>query len=262
MEKAEVLELQWIHPGHVITTSHGLCPTHRSQLKKLKPKFRNRRPHTPPPEINLVRWNENTNTPFFDETGQVCRLVTPGKDKKGKYVKRVLDVPLEENVKKSKREHNVKSKKEAKLNENISSHSQVGLERTKVRLGKRLGWGVKATKTFEKGDFVSTYKGVLLNKRQAFERREYYTRNKLGNFLYEFYYNETLYVIDATDNDYSLGRFINHSKYDYNLITKSREIAGKLFLYFVAAETITPGTQIVYNYDDRDHYPEDGWLDQ
>ena len=71
-----------------------------------------------------------------------------------------------------------------------------------------------------------------------------------------------IYSIDATNDDGSFGRLINHSKESPNTIPKVIGVQGTPNIYFEATRDITIGEEILYDYNDRrrdvtDQYP---WL--
>ena len=57
--------------------------------------------------------------------------------------------------------------------------------------------------------------------------------------------------IDARNDTGRLGRLINHSKYSGNITTK-KCFFEKPRLYFVAKRYIPAGTELLYDYGDRD----------
>ena len=70
------------------------------------------------------------------------------------------------------------------------------------------------------------------------------------------------YSVDATNEDGTFGRLINHSKENPNTIPKVIDVQGTPGLYFEAMRDISTGEEILYDYNDRrrnavDQYP---WL--
>ena len=68
--------------------------------------------------------------------------------------------------------------------------------------------------------------------------------------------------IDATKEDGNLGRLINHSRKEANIVPKITDVDGEPHLYFIAVRDIGSGEELVYDYGDRrkttlKHHP---WL--
>ena len=59
------------------------------------------------------------------------------------------------------------------------------------------------------------------------------------------------YSIDATMDDGTVGRLINHSRRG-NIVPKCTGIDGSPTLYFSAKRDIAEGEEIVYDYGERD----------
>ena len=59
------------------------------------------------------------------------------------------------------------------------------------------------------------------------------------------------FSIDATTDDGSFGRLINHSRLNSNLKAKSIQIDNSLFVYFVANKDININDELLYDYGDR-----------
>ena len=61
-----------------------------------------------------------------------------------------------------------------------------------------------------------------------------------------------LYSIDATAEDGKMGRLINHSATQANILPKIIEVkTGKVCLYFTALRDIECGEELVYDYGER-----------
>ena len=60
------------------------------------------------------------------------------------------------------------------------------------------------------------------------------------------------FCIDATVDTGRLGRLLNHSRRHPNLITKVLMVDSSPKLYMVAKDFIFSGTELVYDYGDRD----------
>ena len=57
--------------------------------------------------------------------------------------------------------------------------------------------------------------------------------------------------MDATNDHGGLGRLINHSKTEANVVTKVFEIDGCPHLCLIAAKDIEKGEELQYDYGDR-----------
>ena len=58
--------------------------------------------------------------------------------------------------------------------------------------------------------------------------------------------------VDATVDKGQIGRLMNHSRKLFNVLTELTEVEGQPRLYFVAAKDICTGTEMFYDYGDRD----------
>ena len=107
-------------------------------------------------------------------------------------------------------------------------------------LTEEKGRGVAADQcNFQKGDFLCCYKGDLIDKAEGERRRSNY-KEEMGSYLFFFKHNGKIYgllhtfcvplmadhslhstnSIDATKEDGSSGRLINHSKLRPNVEVK------------------------------------------
>ena len=58
-------------------------------------------------------------------------------------------------------------------------------------------------------------------------------------------------AIDATEDDGSLGRLINHSRRSPNVVMKTHVVEGEPRVVFVACREIAVGEEITYDYGER-----------
>lgn len=58
--------------------------------------------------------------------------------------------------------------------------------------------------------------------------------------------------MDATKDNGTLGRLINHSKIRANIKPKVIEVDSKPYIWFVAARKIEIGEELLYDYGERD----------
>lgn len=114
--------------------------------------------------------------------------------------------------------------------------------------------GVFATKDLEKNTFVVEYAGKLLNGKEAIEiEKNYAQNNDVGCFMLFFKFKEKKYCIDATVENCSVGRLINHSK------KKTKEnIKPRIQMYddlprivFFSTKKILENEELFYDYGDR-----------
>lgn len=122
--------------------------------------------------------------------------------------------------------------------------------------GPRKGRGIIAEKAISKGDFVCEYSGELINLKlkpaEAKERDSKYAEKMLGSYMYYFEWKNVKYCLDATIEDGSLGRLINHSRKHPNCKTSVYEHEGIPHLIFVALKDIQPGQELLYDYGETD----------
>lgn len=57
--------------------------------------------------------------------------------------------------------------------------------------------------------------------------------------------------VDATADNGRMGRLVNHSRTNPNVVTKVEEVEGKPRLYLMADRDIEPGEELQYDYGDR-----------
>uniref|UniRef100_A0AAV2ML65 SET domain-containing protein n=1 Tax=Knipowitschia caucasica TaxID=637954 RepID=A0AAV2ML65_KNICA len=113
------------------------------------------------------------------------------------------------------------------------------------------GRGVFAKCQFGKGDFVVEYRGDLITWEESQRRRRTYHRAS-AVFLYEFYWKEKIWCIDASREDGSLGRLVNDDHRHPNCKMKRVIIEGKPHLFLFALREIHPGQEIPYDYGGKD----------
>jgi len=110
-----------------------------------------------------------------------------------------------------------------------------------------------AAKSFDAGDFVCEYRGVVRKKTDNDWGDERNASLGLGCFCYDVTYKNEAYVIDATASINDPGRYINHAAKNYNLITMPPVEIGKppnteLRVGFVAKRAIKYGEELFFNY--------------
>ncbi|CAH1129956.1 unnamed protein product [Ceutorhynchus assimilis] len=166
--------------------------------------------------------------------------------------------PVRRSVRKTKT--TVLEEQQLALEKMVRDKTEDGLE---VRLFKDKGRGVVAAKDFCRGDFVVEYSGILMDTTEARQREEMYAQNEnAGCYMYYFKHNGVQYCIDATQETGRLGRLVNHSRTNPNLVTKTLMVDKKPRLILIAKDDIKNGEEVLYDYGDRSkeslqHHP---WL--
>ena len=153
-----------------------------------------------------------------------------------------------------------KNKNHKTLKTAIASKNEDGILSVVVE-GK--GRGVVTTRKYKKGEFIIEYCGELIDSKEAQKRElEYSGDSTIGCYMYYFPHENKKYCVDATFDDGTLGRLINHSV-SGNCKASSVLIEGTPHLYFQASRDIPVGEELCYDYGDhskvsRNEYP---WLD-
>ncbi len=183
------------------------------------------------------------------------RLLSMRKKRKEERMKLWLDRTRMELVRRSgRRAEDSRQYKKKEYEEYIKMNIKAGNERgLKLKWGCFKGWEVYAGKNFKEGDFICEYKGNLLKRKKAMELEEMYNKNPetYGSFVMFFKHKDITFAVDATIEDKSKGRLINHSKLKCNVENKVMEIDGTPRVYFVAKKTIFFNTELLYDYGER-----------
>jgi len=141
-----------------------------------------------------------------------------------------------------------KEKIEARLT--ASDDSGLGLE---VQSFPDKGRGVVATRTFKKSEFVVEYSGEIVDLSEAKERETKYSMDvNKGCYMYYFKHKGKQYCIDATGESGRLGRLVNHSCKNPNMFTTVVMLGDQPRLILKALQDIPAGTELLYDYGDRD----------
>ena len=106
------------------------------------------------------------------------------------------------------------------------------------------------------------YEGELCSYSTMHKRNKEYAICGAGCYILEFKFQDKCWAIDATKEDGSFGRLINHSKMNANVKPVVIPENGVPSVYLVAAHNIVKDDEILYDYGDNSklsklHFP---WL--
>ena len=125
-------------------------------------------------------------------------------------------------------------------------------ERLEVVRDSKMGRGVKAKIDFKEGEFVVEYSGEFMCGTTGRFMEKQHARNRAGSFLFFFWYKSDDFCIDATSESSKMGRLINHSRQNANLIPEVWEVKpGEPRLVLLASKKIEAGSELLYNYNER-----------
>ena len=180
------------------------------------------------------------------------------KEKSEKTQTRITNIfPLRKSNRKTKSQQ--EKDEQARITKAIISKRFEGLE---VRAIEGKGRGVFATRHFQRSDFVCEYSGELIGPNEAKKREKKYSEDSsIGCYMYYLQCNNNKYCIDATAEDGTLGRLLNHSR-SGNCKTKVHVIKDKPHLIFVTTREVKTGEELTYDYGDRskDSLQSHPWL--
>ena len=158
----------------------------------------------------------------------------------------VPSLPQAPVIRRSARDKVTETAKTEQLCQKIRHPNYSGLE---VKASQEKGRGVFATKGFEKGDFLVEYSGELVSRGEGLHREQ--RAEEDGGYLFFFSHDGQCFCIDATNEDGTLGRLINHSRLAGNCTPKKIVVDGQPHIYFVAANAISPGEELMFDYGER-----------
>ena len=108
-----------------------------------------------------------------------------------------------------------------------------------------------AGRQFKEGEFICKYEGELCSYRVFRDRMSVYNNSAVGSYILEFKFKEKRWAIDATKEDGTVGRLINHSR----LLQNIKPVVGVIneipYVYFVAIRNIFKGEELLYDYSDQ-----------
>lgn len=114
----------------------------------------------------------------------------------------------------------------------------------------KIGRGIKTTRKFEHNEILMRYFGDVISEEEAC-RREALGPDEGHFYMYKFIVKEKTYVLDATREDGTYGRLINHSKKRPNVRAKPMEIDGVPAIVFVPITELEVGVELRYDYGER-----------
>ena len=121
---------------------------------------------------------------------------------------------------------------------------------------------VFARNEIKKGDIICQYEGGLWSYKTMVKRNKQYEKCQSGSYILKFKFKEKHWAIDATKEDESFGRLINHSKRKPNVKPAIMPKEGVPFISFLATRDIAKDEEILYDYCDysrssKENFP---WL--
>lgn len=115
----------------------------------------------------------------------------------------------------------------------------------------KIGRGIKTTKRFQQKEVLMRYFAELITAEELARREA--RGPKEGHFYrYKFQFQQKTYFLDATREDGTYGRLMNHSKRNPNVRAKPVEIDGGPAIIFVAMRDLEVGEELRYDYGERD----------
>lgn len=131
------------------------------------------------------------------------------------------------------------------LENKILHHSHEGLQ---IKTTGDKGRGVFATKSFSRGEFLVEYEGELVSREEGLKRDQHLPHDLC--YLFFFSFNGVPYCVDATKEDATYGRLVNHGK-PGNCSPKTLGVHDSPRLYFVTSTQIMPGDEVLFDYGER-----------
>ncbi len=110
-----------------------------------------------------------------------------------------------------------------------------------------IGKAIFANRRFDKGIVICNYNGILMSREKGLKLYQGQGENEMGYRLF-FKHDSKSYCIDATRDDNTLGRLINHSKLHPNIRGEAHVLCGNLCVVFITICEIRTGDQLLYDY--------------
>ena len=112
-----------------------------------------------------------------------------------------------------------------------------------------MGRGVETDIDLKRSSFICSYHGEHLSKAEGRKREERFQEMNAEHGDYIFF-NRNI-CIDATAEDNSLGRLLNHSRRHPNCEAKPFNYKGVSYIILKAKHDIKAGTQLTFDYGER-----------
>lgn len=110
------------------------------------------------------------------------------------------------------------------------------------------GRGVYTTKFIPKKTVVCQYEGEIITAQEGRNREN---TGQSGEYLFFVNSGGMRWCVDATRENNSKGRLINHSRENCNLAAKAEIVDGEKKLNFVSVCDIPKGAELLFDYNDR-----------
>lgn len=139
-----------------------------------------------------------------------------------------------------------------------ATHEGLSMEYTRLK-----GWGIRATRKFFCGDLVLRYCGSLVSDAKGREIEKRLKKEGVDDsFLFFFKWNSKYLCLDATADDGSYGRTVNHSRLRPNCESAGFMDGRTEAVALVALRDIMSGEEIFYDYGELspDVIEQNPWL--
>lgn len=128
-----------------------------------------------------------------------------------------------------------------------ATHEGLVMEYTRLK-----SWGIRASRKFLKNDVVLRYCGTLLTEREGLEIEDKLIKSGVeDSYLYFFRFDSRYLCLDATVDDGSYGRLVNHSRLRPNCKAVGFMVDRKPAIGIVAVRDISVGEEILYDYGEK-----------
>lgn len=151
-------------------------------------------------------------------------------------------------------------KQEARNLDRIVNNIQTGVELVQIA---QKGRGIVAKDWFESGDVVLRYCGKVLSHKKGLKKeKKLELKNSGASFLYFFPCDSNRLCLDATPEDGTYGRLVNHSRLRPNCRARTLKLNGKPVIAIFAIRDIVPGEEVLYDYGEKrkEKIEEQPWI--
>lgn len=141
-----------------------------------------------------------------------------------------------------------------------ASHEGLSMEYTRNK-----GWGIRAVRKFLAGDLVLRYCGTLMSRKEGLKVEASLKEAEIDDsFLFFFKLDSRELCLDATRDDGSYGRLVNHSRLRPNCEPVGIMDGRTPALALCALRDIMIGEEVLYDYGDIDEstIAQNPWLEQ